>query len=421
MTGRKRSKSGRKAGKAAFMKEMKKPNMNAVAEKVLDEYGQAICESCLGRQFGQVSSGMTNQERGAIITKLMGRKPAKNRCVVCEGLFQGGLDKWSAKALKKLNGMEYNSFVVGSRISKNLIFTEEKIWELAGIAHCEPLKTELNRELGKILWKKTRKKVDELAPDVLVLFDLDAAKVRLQVNPLFIYGEYRKLVRGIPQTKWDMYKLSVEDIIAKPVMKATRGKAHSMHGAGREDIDALCLDWRPFVLEISEPRKRKINLAQMRSQINKSRKANVRKLKYSDKKEVAAVKAARHDKTYRLLVQFQKPIEKDGLNKLKGLIGNVKQKTPERVVHRRADIMRTRKVKSIKWKTVTNKKLELEIKGEAGLYVKELVSGDNERTEPSVSDTLGNPGKVIELDVIKIHKDIKGWLPRTNRAGKKGA
>lgn len=420
MTNNKKGKSGRKIGKTAFRKEMGKPDMNSVATRILDDYGQAICDSCLGRQFGQVSSGLTNQERGAIISEIMGRKPVRNKCVVCEGLFQGGLDKLSAKALKKLRGMEYGSFVVGSRISKSLVLTEEKIWELAGIAHCEPLKTELNRELGKMLWKRTRKKVDELAPDVLILFDLDARKVLLQVNPLFIYGEYRKLVRGIPQTKWDMYKLSVEDIIAKPVMKATKGKAHAMHGAGREDIDALCLDWRPFVLEITEPRIRKISLHKMQSQINKSRKANVRKLRYSDKKEVAAVKAARHDKTYRLLVQFQNAIDKDGLNGLKSLIGKVKQKTPERVVHRRADIIRTRKVKNIKWKTVTNKKLELEIKGEAGLYVKELVTGDNGRTEPSVSEMLGNPGKVIELDVIKIHKDIKGRPTRTNRALEKG-
>jgi tRNA pseudouridine synthase 10 len=58
-----------------------------------------------------------------------------------------------------------------------------------------------------MIWKKTRKKVDELNPGVLVLFDMEAGKVALQVNPLFIYGEYQKLVRGIPQTKWNMYLL----------------------------------------------------------------------------------------------------------------------------------------------------------------------------------------------------------------------
>ena len=47
-------------------------------------------------------------------------------------------------------------------------------------------------------------------------------------------------------------------------------------------------------------------------------------------------------------------------------------------------------------------KVEFEVKGEAGLYVKELMHGDNGRTKPSVAEILGNPAKVEELDVVKI-------------------
>ena len=236
-------------GKAAFLTGMRRPDMTSIAQRITDKYGPAICDSCLGRQFGNVSTGMTNSERGTIVKELLSQSPpnrsttkstkknSKKKCAVCNGLFQKGLEKWSARALRMLKGIEYDSFVVGSRLSKDLISKEEGIWGLCGIAHCEPLKTELNRELGKIIWKKTRKTVDELTPDILVLFDLEARKVILNINPLFLYGEYTKLVRGIPQTKWDMYKVSVEDIMAKPVMKATKGKAHAMHGAGREDID----------------------------------------------------------------------------------------------------------------------------------------------------------------------------------------
>jgi len=410
-----RKKSTVKAGKA-FAGIIKNTEMEETARRILDKYGNGICENCLGRQFGQISGGMTNKERGLAIREMLSgphKGPPSGKCEVCAGLFQKGLVKWSARAVKMLKGIEYSSFVVGSRLSRDLISREERIWELFGISHCEPIKTELNRELGKAIWRKTRKKVDELVPDVLVLFDLDAEKIILQINPLFIYGEYKKLKRGIPQTKWDQYSVSVEDIVAKPIMRATRGSAHAMHGAGREDIDALCLDWRPFVLEISEPKKRRINLKKMGLEINKSRRAKVRNLRHSNKKEVADVKSARYDKTYRLLVRLKDPIEKEKLNVLKSLIGTIRQKTPERVVHRRADIMRSRKVKKIRWKTVTNKKLEFEIKGEAGLYVKELVTGDNGRTTPNVSQIIDNPAKVLELDVIKIHKNAKN--NRTSR------
>jgi len=405
----KRKKSKVKTGKA-FADSIGNTEMEETARRILDKYGKGICDNCLGRQFGQISGGMTNKERGRVIREMMSesqKSPASGRCEVCAGLFQEGLDRWAARAVKLLKGIEYSSFVVGSRLSRDLISREERIWELFGISHCEPLKTELNRELGKMIWRKTRKKVDELVPDVLVLFDLDAGKIILQINPLFIYGEYKKLKRGIPQTKWDQYRVSVEDIVAKPIMRATRGSAHAMHGAGREDIDALCLDWRPFILEISEPKKRRINLKKMGLEINKSKKANVRNLRQSSKKEIASVKSARYDKTYRLLVRLKEPIDKEKMNALNSLVGVIKQKTPERVVHRRADIMRSRKVKNIKWKTVTNKKLELEIKGEAGLYVKELVTGDNGRTTPNVSQVIDNPAKVLELDVIKIHKNVK--------------
>ena len=39
---------------------------------------------------------------------------------------------------------------------------------------------------------------------------------------------------------------------------------------------------------------------------------------------------------------------------------------------------------------------------EGGLYVKELVSGDEGRTKPSLSELLGAPALVEELDVINV-------------------
>ena len=84
-------------------------------------------------------------------------------------------------------------------------------------------------------------------------------------------------------------------------------------------------------------------------------------------------------------------------------MGEIKQKTPERVVHRRADKFRHRKLKSLKTKYISGKKFSIEVKCEAGLYVKELVSGDNGRTTPSVSSILQQSCICKELDVTAIH------------------
>ena len=70
----------------------------------------------------------------------------------------------------------------------------------------------------------------------------------------------------------------------------------------------------------------------------------------------------------------------------------------------REDLERKRIVKGLKWKMKGKKALEFIVQGSAGLYIKELISGDEGRTKPSVSEILGVPAKVKELDVIKIGK-----------------
>jgi tRNA pseudouridine synthase 10 len=44
----------------------------------------------------------------------------------------------------------------------------------------------------------------------------------------------------------------------------------------------------------------------------------------------------------------------------------------------------------------------LTIEAESGTYIKELISGDDGRTRPSISEMIGVPCKVAELDVIEI-------------------
>jgi tRNA pseudouridine synthase 10 len=298
--------------------------------------------------------------------------------------------------------MEFRTFLVGSILSTELVSNEESLWEDIGIEHCESIKSELNRELGKLVHDRVKKEHDPKNPDITVILNLDKDRIDLQVSSLYVKGEYRKLVRGLPQTKWDKYDETVEDIMAAPFMIATGGDGHSLHGSGREDIDALCLDGRPFVLEIKNPVKRNVDLKKMASAIKKTKKVEVSNLRITERKEVAKVKGLALDKTYRALVEFSKPVK--DIDKLKELAGVIKQRTPQRVEHRRADKIRKREVLAISWKRINNKSFELLIKGEAGLYIKELVSGDDGRSEPSVAGLLKNPAKVKELDVTKIWK-----------------
>jgi tRNA pseudouridine synthase 10 len=66
--------------------------------------------------------------------------------------------------------------------------------------------------------------------------------------------------------------------------------------------------------------------------------------------------------------------------------------------------MRKRIVKEISWKLMGKKKCVFRIRAQSGLYIKELITGDQGRTNPNISELISNKPKKIKLDVIKIHK-----------------
>jgi tRNA pseudouridine synthase 10 len=71
-------------------------------------------------------------------------------------------------------------------------------------------------------------------------------------------------------------------------------------------------------------------------------------------------------------------------------------------LHRRADLTREKYIYRVNVKKLSSKKAEMKILCQGGLYVKELVAGDEGRTTPSVSEILKNKAKPTKLDVLKI-------------------
>jgi tRNA pseudouridine synthase 10 len=376
-----------------------------------------ICDNCLGRQFSQLLTGISNAQRGSILRtvlameydakpyradttnffgiKLRSANPKKPKsCWVCGNFFKK-LDKIANRIVKKISEYEFANFVLGSRPSESQIVAEDKLWKMIGFKWAEPIKSEINRELGKILERKLGKKSNEKCPDIVIFLNLDKG-IKIIPNPLYIKGYYKKLIRGLPQTRLLGYKQSVHQIIEKPLLAEAGAISSSFHGAGREDIDVRCLDWRPFVIELKRPKKRKFDLKKVEKKIN-CRAVRVKDLRYCDKVEVSAVKAIRADKTYIAIIESEKPVD---LSVLSGLKGIIEQSTPTRVAHRRAKKIRKRMVKAILWKKIKGKKFKLKIKAEAGLYVKEMITGEG--TKPSVAGLLGCGVKILSLDVVKI-------------------
>ncbi|KAA0000319.1 MAG: tRNA pseudouridine(54/55) synthase Pus10 [Thermoplasmata archaeon] len=309
-----------------------------------------LCDSCLGRQFATVSHGMSNEERGAIIRQSLGlEKVEVEECWLCGGMM-GELRKFSEMVVEAMEGYEYETFLVGSRVEKEILVKEGELLSLS--EYGESIKREINREVGKLVSASTGKEVDFIRPHITAIINTQYDDVELDIRPLYIYGRYRKLIRGIPQTKWPcrkckgkgcdychgtgkMYEESVEEIIAERAVEIVEGKEEYFHGAGREDIDVLMLgNGRPFILEIREPRRRKIDLPDLQKEINSfgKGKVEVSGLRFAEKGEIEKLKAMKANKTYRVVVSFdEKGKINEAVNALRGCY--IAQRTPLRVVH----------------------------------------------------------------------------------------
>jgi tRNA pseudouridine synthase 10 len=323
---------------------------------------------------------------------------------------------------------EYTTFLVGVELPVAVEEREDEFKAAFNVSYGESIRHEFGRLLGKGIAEQTGKTVEYKKPDIVVIVNPFTEQFRVQVNPLFVAGRYRKLVRDIPQSKWfcsscrgkgcekcggtgKMYPESVEELVSKPLLEAAEGEKTAFHASGREDIDARMLgSGRPFVIEISKPKKRFLDLKKLEGDVNANAagKVEVSSLRFTNKDVVRRLKKAESaQKEYRVLIEFEHEVSAEDLRLLEEKLSNVlvRQQTPLRVLHRRADLTREKYIYKVKVKKVSLKRAEMEIRCQGGLYVKELVSGDEGRTTPNVSELLGNRAKPLKLDVLNVIMD----------------
>jgi len=418
------------------------------SKKILERY--ALCDSCLGRLFANLGYGLSNADRGRAIKTLLllkaynslhgitdenlaknlartGFKPALtllqakeisvkiDACHLCRGLMER-IEEIAEKTINALKDYEFDTFLVGATVPQHLAEEEEEIWRQYKINTGEMIKSELTREIGKQIEKQMHKKYDPQKPDITIIIYIgDTGEVSIHVNPspIFIYGKYQKLKRGIPQTpfKDDNTQISIQTLIADPIVRAAEARGAKFHAAGREDVDVLTLgSGRPFIVEVQGPRKRTLNLKEIEEEINKNARGiiKVHGLKYVSRSMVAKIKALAEfaKKTYKATVEFEEEVTDEDAKKIEENFRNIeiKQRTPIRVLHRRVDKVRTKIVYWIKAEKTGPQRLTLTIKCQGGLYVKELIHGDQGRTKPNISELIGKKVKRIILDVVDIEE-----------------
>lgn len=413
-----------------------------------------VCNSCVGRVVAERSHGLTNAERGHALRTVIAMtqdvpyEEPEEECWVCEG-HADRVDEWAERVLEALEGIDFETYQVGSRVPPLIEENDRLLREVAELDSDvgESVKTELNREVGKRVGELTDTTVDFERADVVALLEIQRGTVDVRINPAHVYGRYRKLERGIPQTEWPCrdcggsgeqvtgdgpvacdgcdgtgyrYDRSVEQLTVPPVVAAMDGTEGVFHGAGREDVDARMLgDGRPFVIEVKHPRSRRPDPDELTETINEYADGSVEvgEITLVDHRMVERVKEHDASKTYRMRVSVGAPVSADAVQAaVEALDGaTVEQRTPNRVSHRRADRVRTREAYSVSGTRLDDRHVELEIHGEGGLYVKEFVSGDEGRTTPSLAGELGVEATVTELDVVEVTGETAPFLTDSYR------
>jgi tRNA pseudouridine synthase 10 len=404
------------------------------------------CDWCLARLCGQNLDWSSVREDGAAtrlaalertpsladskeIDPNSGDAQTGGYCPFCEELF-ADISLICKRICDQLSTVEFSKLQIGAHFAKDHVAEEEVLRTRHGAQGSRGLKVAFTEAIYHTL-KPSFSDAEFVKdiPEIMLLIDTLTLEINVDIRSLYLYGRYRKLERGIPQTRWpcrackgrdggcescegtgQQYPTSVQDQIGEPLRAAYQAVDTSFHGMGREDIDVRCLgSGRPFVIELKSPRRRVADLVEMTELVNatSSGRVEISELRPSRRSEVARVKGTAADKSYTIRFRIDGEVEEDRVREvLEGMVGvTLEQQTPQRVSHRRADKIRKRDVVSVENIEVDGNEAQILVRVQSGTYVKELIHSDEGRTVPSVSGLLEAECEVISLDVEDVHAD----------------
>ena len=276
------------------------------------------CDHCLGRIGGKKRFGQSDLESGIEIrasvveadSTMVNARENEPLCPFCENLFEEA-PLLAELIYESIGERDCSRLQLGARIPKDHSEAEDHLRKRFGAGGSSPLKSSLVEEVARQLGElgMGQNLVVE-KPEILALIDVLTLTVELDIRSHYVYGRYRKLERGIPQTKWPcrackgrgcekcdytglQYRSSVQALIGDPLLELFGSEEHAFHGMGREDIDVRCLGrGRPFVIELKKPYKRDVDMNLIMDAINSSaeNRLEVSDMRPSNRSEVVRVK-----------------------------------------------------------------------------------------------------------------------------------
>jgi len=316
------------------------------------------------------------------------------------------------EALRACGEWEFRTYLVGSRAPA--AFTGE-----AADLYRRAVNQTLGTELGNA-WKGER--LPEFhRPEAHVFVRPEKGEVEVKASPLYVFGRYVKRSRTLAQTPHHcpicrgrgcgncgktgrLSPGSVAEPIVAALVAAAGGEEGFFKGCGREDVDVRMLGaGRPFVVEVFRPRRRTLDWTALAAALS-SPEMEVPVLFGVSTEDGERVPGTHGPKRYRARIEVEGGASAaDAERVAAGLRGaTLAQRTPDRVSKRRADLVRERRVLDAAARVLDDGAIELDVRTEAGAYIKEMISGDGGRTTPSCTSILGRPCACAALDVLEV-------------------
>ncbi len=288
-------------------------------EEVVLEHN--LCLECLGRMFAGLSARLSNRERGRALATVLsmalsremleGREDKKQlaeklamvysqkglrdvlsnrgyvvkksrnaKCEICDNIFSR-MDQHVDSIMKEIEGYEFETYLVGVSVPSEVEEREDEVRSKHGLKYAESIRSELSREIGKAMQKRSLGKSFSLRPDLKVDFNPYTGRVKVSSRKLTLGGRIsvpdpsRKVFaqqcsncrgRGCQDCEYTgrIGEDTVEHSLGRIVLNMTGGRKwrFGIERIGEKEV--------LFLMSVFQPRKRSIKPEEVMEAVRKS-------------------------------------------------------------------------------------------------------------------------------------------------------
>ncbi len=362
---------------------------------ILSKY--RLCYFCIYRLF----ENKINQSSHNLRKKINTVNKTSTQCCICKNIFQN-IKYYTNKILEISGDYEFSTFLIGLKLKSTMIENDDDIKSKFRLSGSCSIKSCLNKEISKRFSRITKKTINTLLPDILIIINLKNNFYTIRSRTVYVYGKYIKKDCNIKQ-KQDPCKNcygkgcvlcdymgftefnSVEGKIIKILHEKFSATKIKINCIGSEDKSSLVLGkGRPFFAKIINPKKRKIKLEKF--EIDKLKIYDLRNVEYIPK-----------NINFKSKIKFNILTENTIVNSNLQLLDTIKSV----LVYSLDSKINIKRIYNLKYRIVSSNVFYILMTIERGFPIKKFV--DSELVIPNINNLINNKCKCTKIDYHGIY------------------